>query len=186
MKASAPSCIGPGCSSGQPVLIQSRRLCSPCYQRLKKTDAFVPTRDTSTYHRITEVDPESRVAVCSICGPTTVVSRGYHQGKQGPKPRWRCAVWQERVRICSLKREYNLTSEQHRAMIEAQDGRCAICRKPEGDGRELSVDHCHQTGRPRGLLCWQCNTAIGKLGDTVEGVRAALAYLEDARRVRRR
>lgn len=125
---------------------------------------------------------ESRTAVCSICGPTTVVSRGYDPGKRGPVARWRCAVWQERVRTWTLKRDYNLTPDQHRAMMEAQDGRCAICRKPESDGRELSVDHCHKTGRPRGLLCWQCNTAIGKFGDTSDGVRAALAYLEAAER----
>lgn len=65
------------------------------------------------------------------------------------------------------------------AMYEAQDGRCAICRKPER-WRYLSVDHCHGTGRVRGLLCSMCNTAIGKLGDNADGVRQALRYLEAA------
>jgi hypothetical protein len=41
-----------------------------------------------------------------------------------------------------------------------------------------NVDHCHSTGQIRGVLCCECNTGIGKLGDNAEGVRRALAYLE--------
>lgn len=42
----------------------------------------------------------------------------------------------------------------------------------------MSLDHCHHTGLFRGWLCGKCNTAIGKLGDTLEGVKRAVAYLE--------
>jgi hypothetical protein len=55
-----------------------------------------------------------------------------------------------------------------------------VCDASESTGRtkELSVDHCHETGKARGILCFNCNTSIGKLGDNVYALRRALAYLE--------
>lgn len=53
---------------------------------------------------------------------------------------------------------------------------CAVCGKPE-QGRRLNIDHDHVTGLVRGLLCRKCNAGIGLLGDTPEGVEAALEYL---------
>ena len=51
---------------------------------------------------------------------------------------------------------------------------CAICRK----ALAVHVDHCHETGRVRGVLCFNCNSAIGKLGDDPDAVRRAASYLE--------
>lgn len=48
----------------------------------------------------------------------------------------------------------------------------------KGSHNARQIDHCHLTGKIRGVLCWDCNSAIGKLGDTIEGVRKALNYLE--------
>lgn len=66
-------------------------------------------------------------------------------------------------------------------MAAKQDGRCAICRRPPSGTtkrqRFLQVDHDHATGTIRGLLCNECNTAIGRLGDNVEGLLRALRYL---------
>lgn len=60
-------------------------------------------------------------------------------------------------------------------MLAAQDGVCAICKQtPEG---QWNIDHCHDTGAVRGLLCSPCNIGIGQLGDDPERVRAALEYL---------
>jgi hypothetical protein len=59
-----------------------------------------------------------------------------------------------------------------------QCGRCAICgREPNARRPRLVVDHCHRTGRNRGLLCDRCNRAIGLLGETVETLEAAVGYL---------
>lgn len=74
-------------------------------------------------------------------------------------------------------KKYGLDEEQYRALCEAQGNACAICRKPDTE-RRLSVDHCHETGNVRGLLCNGCNRALGLLGDTLAGVRAALQYLD--------
>jgi hypothetical protein len=72
------------------------------------------------------------------------------------------------------RREYGLTREQVDALVLASEGRCAICEEPT---RDLVFDHDHVTGVVRGLLCNGCNTAIGKLGDTPDGVMRAVAYL---------
>lgn len=73
-------------------------------------------------------------------------------------------------------------------MVEAQDGLCAICGRPEttrscasGEPRRLSVDHDHVTGQVRGLLCHGCNVAIGHFGDDVEVLLSAVRYLEGPR-----
>ena len=53
-------------------------------------------------------------------------------------------------------------------------GKCNICSKPEDT---LCVDHCHKTGKIRGLLCFDCNTGLGKLGDDVQSIQRAIDYL---------
>ncbi|MBX7549982.1 endonuclease VII domain-containing protein [Streptomyces sp. NPDC004232] len=73
-----------------------------------------------------------------------------------------------------LKRRYGLTLAERDAMIAAQRGLCAICL----DALPVHVDHCRRTGRVRGVLCFNCNSAIGKLGDDPDAVRRAAAYLE--------
>lgn len=59
-----------------------------------------------------------------------------------------------------LKKTYGITLEQYDVMFEAQNGNCAICGLPEINKR-LSVDHNHTTNKVRGLLCQQCNFAVG-------------------------
>lgn len=89
---------------------------------------------------------------------------------------------QARYRRALLKR-YGLTPEGYEALFEAQSGLCAICRRDDGQTKHgmLHVDHDHDSGRVRGLLCSTCNTGIGHLGDDIERVKLALAYLEKHR-----
>lgn len=81
-------------------------------------------------------------------------------------------------------RRHGLSLGQYRAMDDAQDGVCAICARPESrrhqSGRivQLSVDHDHATGRVRGLLCRECNIALGWFGDDPFRVLAAFDYLK--------
>lgn len=84
---------------------------------------------------------------------------------------------------------FGITPEQYLEMLEAQDGLCAICERPErstdkkGWTKALAVDHDHDTGAIRGLLCANCNKGIGNLGDSVETLIAAAAYLGAAQGV---
>lgn len=74
------------------------------------------------------------------------------------------------------RKRYKLSAEDFDRLKEAQGGLCAICRVEPA----AAVDHCHATGEVRGLLCRGCNTAIGRLGDTSDGVLRAVAYLKAA------
>jgi hypothetical protein len=86
-------------------------------------------------------------------------------------------------RAAKLRQRYGLKVEEYEWLFAMQKGRCAICRRPErrfgADGLllPLSVDHCHSTNRIRGLLCWNCNQAIGRLGDDPEILQRAVVYL---------
>lgn len=92
-----------------------------------------------------------------------------------------------KVREYRLKRLYGLTRSEYDALLAAQSGRCKICGRTEthtsngGDAvRELAVDHCHDTGQVRGLLCGRCNSAIGLLGHDEELLLAAVRYLRES------
>lgn len=78
-----------------------------------------------------------------------------------------------------LRTKYGITIEQYNDLLAKQGGRCACCGadSPRGRGVYFPVDHCHETGAVRGLLCNPCNVGIGALGDNVEGVMRALTYL---------
>jgi hypothetical protein len=77
-------------------------------------------------------------------------------------------------------RQYGMTQEMYDEMLEAQGWGCAICGRQETStwSTVLAVDHCHKTGTIRGLLCADCNRALGMLEDSPGRLRAAIAYLE--------
>jgi len=87
-----------------------------------------------------------------------------------------------RRRELDLRRKYNLTPAEYDAMLAEQSGQCAICDKPPSTGKPLFVDHDHDTGEVRGLLCSRCNWALGQLGDGPELVARALSYLTQSTR----
>jgi len=88
----------------------------------------------------------------------------------------------QKLRDKERKRKFGISSEKYSELLENQNGVCAICGNPEtatrlGVVKALSVDHCHSTGRIRGLLCSDCNTGIGKLKDDVTILQNAIRYL---------
>lgn len=78
-----------------------------------------------------------------------------------------------------LETKYGITPEQWDTMYAAQGGVCAVCKVPGRVGKhgKLAVDHCHTTGRIRGLLCTPCNVSIGILGETPEQWEVVWRYL---------
>ena len=83
----------------------------------------------------------------------------------------------EKRRYRNIMARFGLTKEQYEAMLEAQGGTCAICDMECVSGRHLAIDHDHETGEIRKLLCTNCNTAIGKLGDSSDLAQRAVEYL---------
>lgn len=86
-----------------------------------------------------------------------------------------------------LLKKYGLTVEQYQEMLTRQEFVCAICKEPEiyvrvkGLKPILSVDHCHSTGKVRGLLCQQCNVGLGKFKDNPDSLEAAVNYLKESK-----
>lgn len=76
-----------------------------------------------------------------------------------------------------LKRNYGLSIEDFERMAEAQKGACAICKTQLDLGFFTAVDHDHETGAVRGLLCSKCNMALGGFKDSIGLLDAAAAYL---------
>jgi hypothetical protein len=111
-----------------------------------------------------------------ICIPCARKYSKKHRDKQTPEQRARRNYTTRRNR---LSRTYGITTEQYEALLSAQDGVCAICKENGEDrgAKSLAVDHCHTTGRVRGLLCRRCNAGLGQFKDCPEGVERALAYL---------
>ena len=157
------------------------KTCSSCYKE-KLVDEFSKQK----------VRPDGLNITCKVCINARQAIR-----YQDPKVRQRSAEsgarWRERNPDAdadkTLRRKYGITLAQYDELFAAQGGVCALCKKGEttkrrkkGEGRErLAVDHCHDTGRVRGLLCFKCNTAIGSLGDTEADAQRVVDYLNASR-----
>jgi len=97
----------------------------------------------------------------------------YHKHKDQQR-----AYYFSSKRQAHLKHKYGISPEKFAAMELSQGGMCAICFRSPGL-RALDVDHDHITGRVRGLLCWNCNTLLGRANDSVGILESAIAYLNN-------
>jgi hypothetical protein len=77
----------------------------------------------------------------------------------------------------SLKRQYDMTSEDYNKMYAEQNGKCKICGVISN--KTLNIDHCHTTNKVRGLLCWNCNIALGYFKDSILNLENAIIYLKN-------
>lgn len=78
----------------------------------------------------------------------------------------------------TLMAKYGISEEDYNFMLAFQNNACGICRTPQSElKRAMSVDHCHKTGRIRGLLCSSCNTSIGLLKDSRELMHRASRWV---------
>lgn len=81
---------------------------------------------------------------------------------------------------------YGLTFDEYMGMISAQKNRCAICGEKQPlhiNNGELNIDHDHNTGKVRGLLCNYCNTGIGMMKDNVVSMKNAIKYIEKSKKL---
>lgn len=164
------TCSKRGC--GKPH--HGRGLCNAHYLSALKA-GVLPGRPRQappgTWHTLTNVDLGSRTADCDACGTGVPVRVDQRKGR----------VWcKEKLRIENrahrLKKKYGLTDQQYRTMVQSQNSQCLICQDPSD---QLVVDHCHTSGKIRGLLCRTCNTAIGLLKDSPLVALAASTYLSE-------
>ena len=73
------------------------------------------------------------------------------------------------------RRKLKITDEEYATLMEKSQGGCEVCNTPL---ERVCIDHCHTTGRVRGVLCHNCNTALGLVGDNVATLTKLIQYLE--------
>ena len=90
----------------------------------------------------------------------------------------------DHLRSLSFKTHHGITRSEANTMIEAQNGLCAICKKPpkgKGNCSRLHVDHCHSTNKIRLMLCSNCNRALGFVDENIETLQAMIVYIKSHR-----
>ncbi len=112
--------------------------------------------------------PSGKACWCKGC-----LNEWRRKDKEGRKEHYERYEFQR-----SLKRYYGITVDHYERMLAQQKGRCACCGQHQSMfKRRLHVDHCHETGEIRGLLCTQCNPGIGYLQHSIPRLKKAILYL---------
>lgn len=142
----------------------ARGMCQSCYALYKNSKHFVAAGRKTTTN--TCGHPDRRHVAHGKCPAC------YARWVRDTNPKYSKSA----RRGESLKRLYGITLEQRDRIISRQGGRCPICRRAFSNTVAPRVDHCHESGRVRGVLCHRCNLAVGSLGDTEASMRRALLY----------
>jgi len=139
-----------------------RRICKRC--KLKQNDEY---RKRTNYNKLYhEKNKEKENKRCLS---------NYYKWKDNPEKKLK---WREN----QLKQNYGIDLEDYNEMLNKQNACCAICNTQPIVGRGLlHVDHCHDTGKVRGLLCHYCNMSLGGFRDDIKILRAAIKYLKNSR-----
>jgi len=119
-------------------------------------------------------NPRFRHRVDSRCKPCIKKYNRQRVALRSPEQRQRVRT---QMRRSYLLRKYKIDESTYQALLDSQSGACAICRDATFGGKPPCVDHCHETGSVRGILCNSCNLGIGYLGDKAERIQIAVEYL---------
>lgn len=161
-----------------------RGLCRAHYDYMRahgQADMPSVLKDRRQVHKLTDVDELRQIATCAGCGPDSAVvyrigrGRGYWACQNGSWKGGRKTP--ETRRAYAIPTKFGISVVEYDALLAKQSGVCAICSQVCSTGNHLAVDHDHNTGRIRGLLCSRCNRAIGLLGDDLARLQQAIAYL---------
>lgn len=139
------------------------KVCVKC-ERPKVLSGFYKRKDTGKYRN-----------ECKDCINKYNLELYHKNPKQ--KDNHRKAAWKHQI-----KKNYGVTPEEYYEMLEKQEGKCKICSThiDDIDKHVLYIDHCHTTGKVRGLLCQQCNSGLGMFRDRVDLLKKAERYLYDS------
>ncbi len=175
--------------------------CVNC-SRLRAKHQAMPKRKGVWKHKLTQINETTLRAICQFCGPIKVkrkrkgfvcinkVNEERKKYRERHKERLNLAArlaYKEAPKVKAdpadtrrkmLWADYRLTPEDYQFLLEKQNGVCAICLQPSSDDRSLAVDHCHTTGKVRGLLCMRHNLLLGFAQDDPQILTAAIQYLK--------
>lgn len=105
----------------------------------------------------------------------------YERHKEARKGKMRAAYARDRrsYKRRALLARYGLTEDAFHVRLDAQNHECAVCREPLSQDHRVHVDHSHESGHVRGLLCLNCNVGLGMFRDDPARLRLAALYLEE-------
>lgn len=156
-----------------------RGICSPHYAFHRYHGTLETIVPKQYRHWLSEVNPTEQTATCSVCGPTQILSNG--KNRNGT-PRFYCdAKARKTAYVYSFGDGETIpvdeSTEARAKLYKEQDGCCAVCGRSAEEVGTLRLDHCHATGKIRGLLCNGCNMGLGMFRDSPEALIAASEYL---------
>ena len=159
-----------------------------CQRWLKDFWAFVADVKVKPDGKVNlmPLDQGKKIDVGNFYWSTPTASVEHRSSKAAAMKEWRAArleANEDYFRDAEYQKRYGVSLEWYNERLAEQDGKCAICRFPEttkirGKLIRLAVDHCHDTGKARALLCKECNGALGQLHHDPVRIAAALAYVE--------
>lgn len=146
---------------------RSRGLCNACYLRLRDGDAFQVI---------------GRIPKSNECAHPERKHYSNGRCKQCFTIWWRLTnpETDHKHRFTTRLNRYGLSEQRFREILHSQNSCCALCEKPLLARKQMNIDHCHETGVVRGILCFTCNKALGMLGDSEAAIQRALDYIRAA------
>ena len=170
-------------SAARSQIIDGKKQCGKCREWLPVDDFFINIRSSTGLASACKPCDRARKAATLAKHPPTIDQVRRYKATYRAKNPEKFKESHERQKL----RKRGVTLEWYQEQLIAQGGGCKICGRIEdsvdnfsGDARRLAVDHCHETGAVRGLLCSRCNTALGLMGDNPDRLRQAAFYLEMA------
>lgn len=159
---------------------------------LSEKDAILQEIERLTSVGVTDTEPSKQCPRCDAAFQRSAKSKNpycpscYNQYRKNRYANGVGVLAPEQARDAHLQRSYGITAEQYKEMFVVQDGKCAICHMEETriDPRTkrvkyLHVDHCHETGKVRGLLCSGCNLALGAIKEDPSVAESMIKYIKD-------
>ena len=158
--------------------MEETRTCSKC--AITQPASLFTSKSRSTCLGCRREQGRKAAEKYNAANPYKSRTEAYKERVNEAHRRWRAAN-REKMREKAYVYKYGITLVEYRRRIESQEHKCALCKDllEEGNRREVHVDHCHATGRVRGILCRTCNHGLGFFKDSPERLAAAIDYLRD-------
>lgn len=156
-----------------------KKICSSCKIEKEITEFSKDKNEKDGYTYNCKVCRNKRYNEWAKNNKEKIRERNY-QKKEKRKEYYQSDRGIESSRRAHLKRKYNMSLEEYNDILKKQNGICAVCGESENCNRNkfLAVDHCHDTNKIRGLLCTNCNRAIGLLKENIETLYKIIEYLK--------
>lgn len=132
------------------------KICSNCKTKKELSDFHIDRRA-----------PTGRASACKICAKAR--SKRWYKDSEN---------YRTIVRNSGLRHRFGISNEDYFELLKEQDGVCYICKTSPEEGKYLHVDHCHDSGNIRGLLCKNCNHGLGNFKDNPDFLTKAIEYLD--------